>query len=344
MTATSEVDIHKALNSFNSKRCCSVPESFKSSCSKRIVKAHSVSKSSALKSIAENGHVLTMFNTGRNKNRYNKNIEPESVGINRASTFSGFCSHHDKQLFSPIEDKEFSSNSHHCFLVAYRALSRELFVKESSDKVFELTKELDKGKPIQEQVMIQKMASHYGLNNSLTISDLKYLKSKLDCMLVTKQYDEMSHFVIELESAPMLMGSAVVGSEIDFNGNILQIPTNDPNVIPDYTFINSFASNGKGYLVLSWFNEQSKSNIKLIEQIKAHPEPADCVANFMVLSIENLYLSPLWWEQKDNSEKLYFCAMYAQGATEDTDIEALKNQKQLGIGKIKNTVHLGTAL
>lgn len=53
----------KEMNSFDSKKLFSVTESMKSECSKKIIKAHSVSKSSALKSIAADGHVYTTCKT-----------------------------------------------------------------------------------------------------------------------------------------------------------------------------------------------------------------------------------------------------------------------------------------
>jgi len=53
--------IQKTLNSFEQQKCCSVPKELRAECTRRIIKAHSVSKSSSLKEIAIDGHVLTTF-------------------------------------------------------------------------------------------------------------------------------------------------------------------------------------------------------------------------------------------------------------------------------------------
>jgi membrane-bound inhibitor of C-type lysozyme len=85
-------EIHKQLNSFYAKKTCSVPISLKHECSKKIIKAHSISKSSSLKEIAEDGHVLTTFKSA-SMSGSNFTIKPKRIGINQASTFTGFCSH-----------------------------------------------------------------------------------------------------------------------------------------------------------------------------------------------------------------------------------------------------------
>lgn len=123
-------EIQKQLNNFYANKVCSVPEPSKSQCSKKIIKAHSVSKSSSLKEIAIDGHVLTIFKASRASNSALE-FEPKKIGINNASTFTGFCSFHDKNIFSPIENEEFKVTKANCFLVSYRAVAREAFVKEA---------------------------------------------------------------------------------------------------------------------------------------------------------------------------------------------------------------------
>ncbi|MGI2108993.1 YecA family protein [Shewanella frigidimarina] len=309
--------IKKELNSFNSKKYCSVPESQKTDCSKKIIKAHSVSKSSSLKAIAVDGHVYSTFKTNHDFSS-SKRVRPKKVGINQASVFTGFCSNHDKQIFAPIEDYAFDTSDVHCFLVAYRSLCRELFVKESVANTFSFARELDKGKALSEQIMIQKMAKYYGSNNDLTMGDLRYLKQKLDNMFLCKEYGDLHHFVIELESPPKAMTSAVVGYTVGFDGELLQTISNDPKNIPDYVFINSFSSDGRGYTVLSWLEEHSVSNLKFLKQLQSTESISNSLSTFTFAMVENIYLSPLWWESLNESQQEKVCEIYAQGAMEHT--------------------------
>ena len=48
-------------------------------------------------------------------------------GIRQASTFTGYCAYHDDELFAPIEKRALQVNEHHAFLLAYRAMGKEIF-------------------------------------------------------------------------------------------------------------------------------------------------------------------------------------------------------------------------
>lgn len=332
--------IMKEMNNFNSKKICSVPESMKFECSKKIIKAHSVSKSSSLKAIAVDGHVYTTFKTNHDFS-VSKRVRPKKVGINQASVFTGFCSTHDKHIFAPIEDNAFDKSAYHCFLVAYRSLCRELFVKESAANTFSFAQKLDKGKSLNEQVMIQQMAKYYGSNNDLTMGDLQYLKQKLDHMFTTGVFDDLHHLVVELKLPPRVMTSAVLGYTVGFDGKLLQIISNDPKDIPDYVFINSFSSENRGYIVLSWLKEHSISNLKFVNQLLQTGSMSNSLSIFTFAMVENIYISPEWWESLNEAEQEKICAIYAQGATEHTDNDVLVGIPVLDTNPLVNTVTVG---
>jgi hypothetical protein len=335
-------EIHKTLNSFNQQKYCSAPKGLGDKCTTKIVKAHSVSKSSSLKEIAVGGHVLTTFKATNHFNGIHK-FEPKSIGINRASTFSGFCSYHDKILFSAIEDVPFECTDQQCFLVAYRAVARELFAKKSAAKVFGLLKELDKGKSINRQLEHQKVSNHYNNNNDLTTSDLIYVKNKLDEMLLSKDYANLVHVVFELEKAPSVMTSAITGSEIDFDGGVLQKPSSNPDDIPDYLIVNSFAGNGKGYMVMSWLTEHSACNEKLLGQLLKKEHISNYLAMFVFTLIENNYLCPTWWGNLSTDIQDYICKVYSYGGSENTDIEVLKKVPDIKMAKVTKAITINRA-
>jgi hypothetical protein len=336
--------IQKTLNSFNEEKCCSVPKELQNKCTKKIIKAHSVSKSSSLKEIAVNGHVLTTFKVNHDFSRASSHkITPKLIGINKASTFNGFCSHHDKSLFSPIEDQPFEATVKQCFLVAYRAVSRELYAKRSASNVLGLLKDLDKGKSIDEQVAHQIGANYYNVSNDLTSSDLSYIKEKLDYMLIENRTTELVHVAFELESPCSVMTSAILGSEIDFEGNVLQSPSNDPSEIPDYLIVNSFASDGKGYIVLSWLPEHAVSNEILIKQLIKKESISNHFAVFVFTLIENNYLSPVWWESLGEQLQDYLCKIYSYGVSQHTDIKVFQNIPDVKMPKVTKVTTINRA-
>ena len=106
----------KELRKAFSSKVCSTPEDWHIDCSKQISKAHTVPKSGSLRKIARKGLVYAFVPSLENLKKNNGVFVPELIGINKASTFSGFCSYHDGVIFSPVEQKPFVGSPEQCFL------------------------------------------------------------------------------------------------------------------------------------------------------------------------------------------------------------------------------------
>jgi hypothetical protein len=94
-------------------------------CKSSAIQSHSLQNSRVLDLLARAGHVKAL---GK---RIHKEAGPvirfEDVGRNQATTFTGFCSKHDSEIFKPIDDNAFRpTDSQHLFLTAYRAVAMEL--------------------------------------------------------------------------------------------------------------------------------------------------------------------------------------------------------------------------
>jgi hypothetical protein len=90
---------------------CLHPEASYQECSTRIIDAHTIQKSGPLKRIVDDtSHVLTFSRDS------NGHFKTEKIGWQKASTFKGFCSKHDKQMFSCIEDEPFIGTLEQCFI------------------------------------------------------------------------------------------------------------------------------------------------------------------------------------------------------------------------------------
>jgi hypothetical protein len=91
-------------------------------CSGKIVRAHSLQKA-AFKPSSKRGHVY-LFDPFRTKSY---EPEPQLIGINEATVFTGFCDYHDCQLFAPIETQPFNHEPKQIFLHYYRALCQAYY-------------------------------------------------------------------------------------------------------------------------------------------------------------------------------------------------------------------------
>ncbi|MBC2857987.1 hypothetical protein [Stappia sp. 28M-7] len=94
------------------------------SCTEPAISAHSVQNATTLSLIAEQNHVYELRMRVRNGG---PQCAFEKVGRNQASTFPGFCGHHDTEVFKPIDTKPLSlEDMEQLFLIAYRSVTREL--------------------------------------------------------------------------------------------------------------------------------------------------------------------------------------------------------------------------
>lgn len=71
-------------------------------CEGGVIKAHTVSRGPNLAKIAENGHVLQYGASIPDMNKNGGKLSVKRIGIKDASVFHGFCSKHDREIFSCI--------------------------------------------------------------------------------------------------------------------------------------------------------------------------------------------------------------------------------------------------
>src|SRR6266852_8008679 len=74
-----------------------------SECSGGIKRAHSIQCSTVLEAIADKGHVYMI------EPRANRGTGLSRIGRQKASSFTGYCDHHDTSLFRTVD---FSSSVH----------------------------------------------------------------------------------------------------------------------------------------------------------------------------------------------------------------------------------------
>jgi hypothetical protein len=139
-------------------------------CSSEFIKAHSVPKSS-LKKIARDGRVYSFIPDPINIKKQDGILQPNLVGIKDASIFTGFCSVHDNELFAKVEDQTFIASPEQCFLLAYRAQARELFMKKAQLEFLGTLRKVDRGKNIAEQHAIQEFIKQFSTGVSMGLSD-----------------------------------------------------------------------------------------------------------------------------------------------------------------------------
>lgn len=91
----------------------------------QIIRAHTVQNSKVLDLLVRDGHVVSL------RHWFEQDKGPvigyKLVGRNEATTFTGLCDEHDREIFRPIDTNDINiENQQHLFLLAYRAVLRGL--------------------------------------------------------------------------------------------------------------------------------------------------------------------------------------------------------------------------
>ncbi len=277
---------------------CLAPDPWRKNCSSQISKAHTVPRSGSLARIARDGHVYALQVRMQQLANTDGVPRPGLVGINKASTFTGFCSEHDRSIFAPLENKPFMATPEQCFLLSYRALAREIFTKQAMHSLVGPYRLMDQGMPLGSQLSVQTIASALYTGYSTSMKDLWYLKDIYDDILVTLSFDGVRAYVIELEGIPQVMCSGGFYPEQDFEGNEMQ-DLLDFGRVPSLLTVTSFYGGQRGMIVLSWLDRDDPACIPFVESLYRTGDDTvtDALMRLLFTHFENIHIQPQWWEE-----------------------------------------------
>jgi SEC-C motif len=298
-------EIMNATKNISSKYC-SVPTNLKSKCCGDIINAHTVSKSANLKKISRDGHVYAFLPTFEKLNKHNGVAPAELVGINKASTFTGFCAFHDKEIFSLIEDQEFIASKEQCFLLAYRALAREIFAKKNVSNLLPFFKKLDQGRISDVQQEIQMVADAFSQGTLAGMNTIESYKNKFDDILNNNDFADVKACIINFRNMPNVLCSGGIFPEYDFQGNRLQ-DLSDLGSTPDFLTFSTIATTNGGAVVFCWINDSGKegNSEKLVNSLKKLDgnDLTNSLIRLFFEHCENIFIAPLWWESLEEDQK-----------------------------------------
>ncbi len=261
---------------------------------REIVNAHSIQKQGSLSTIADNGKVYKL-STGFNSSKTSKGqMRFVKSGVNKVSTFLGFCKEHDNALFEPIDKYALIPTDNQVLLYAYRAICRELFVKENALELME--SQLRSGpdqKAIKELTLNMKTGVNFGLKN------LRGHKKIYDNALGKKYCGDIRYVLFISKQKPIIAFSGLFYPDFDFLGSQLQDLGDHDSNLELITFCSARMNSGWAFL-LAW--HKSSSNVcvdfmrSLATGIHGNDKIGDYLFRLVICNCENLAISPKWWE------------------------------------------------
>ena len=147
---------------------------------KSIKRSHSIQKNSVLKNVSDGSYV---YQPEVDMTHEEPRIEMKRIGINRASTFPGFCKEHER-LFEGFEKKGTIELQEEALLQTFRAICREKVFRENE-------KEIVKQQRNAYEIELQALAKQYVIDE-LAKKDLTVEMNKIS---FTSIADQFLHFL-----------------------------------------------------------------------------------------------------------------------------------------------------
>lgn len=309
-----------------SVKYCLHPSAGLNDCAGPIVKAHSVQRSGSLSRITKQGHIYRISIDAQTLRRTAGMPAAELVGLNDASTFSGLCARHDNMSFAPVEKHQFQGDREQCFLLAYRAVLRETYVRRSAvDTGPALTAFVDT-KPEVTRIAKKRLTSVFFEGLERGLHALEEHKNLLDQMLTLRDFEDIRFALIQFREVPDLMMSSVWYPTSDFDGNLLTNMNRlgQYGATPEALTFSLLGTDTGGVGVFVWHKNSDAACNQIVASLVRGEcgRFTDALVRLAFQTSENIYLRPEWWEGLATGDR---AALISRMATGLNPIEPFKS-------------------
>lgn len=282
---------HDLQQHFKNKECLH-PQASEESCDSQIIKAHTISRKSTLNEITNQKNKVLTFYPARLENNKPKLY---TKGWKQATTFLGFCGKHDNETFSDIEKKPFEVSDKNCFLIGYRALCHEFYMKKASNSASNFQDELvEKQEDPIVKYFMKWQSQQFNKEVEEGYEIVKDLKQEYDFSLENEAFEKFNYVVITFKGELSIVSTGMVTPDFLVNGEKIQDYESDDL---QNLFYGIISSNEKHYLVFHWLRKHALVT-DYIESILNLKESllTSFLVQFMFNYVENTFFSEIWWE------------------------------------------------
>lgn len=263
----------------------------KQECDKRIIDAHTLQNNGVLSFLAEKGNVV-VIEPGVDKKGIVFNYKEKSK--KKATTFTGFCSYHDREVFKPIETEEYNKeNVEHNFIFAYRIFAYEYYKKHVA---FKAVQKMIRKKP---SILKIEMGVRHYRGYQLGIKDMDAYKEIFNNSLLNKDYSCLFTHVIEFDYRLPFATCFAFSPYFDFNGddvNLAAMINNNEDRLK-LNFVTVLPQENKSYILYSWLREDDEhfKSIKRSLETFSKSEIKRYFNNLIPEYSEHIVFAPRYW-------------------------------------------------
>jgi hypothetical protein len=273
-------------------------------CSGKVIEAHSISRNAALTKIARDHKVYQIdanpFTIAKAQGEPQLKLEY----IRSASTFTGFCGSHDSSLFRPIDQGGITPTREQAFLLHYRSLCREIYVKRPTLETNELLREADRGKPVAFQQVVQGLVTARSVSIKDALQQLEKDKATCDNALLIQNFGILQGAFVRFHKAPALACAGYTQPTFDFAGNEIQDITDMSTPFLNLSFTLVPDDTG-GVAVFSWLPDADAACRPFVQSFMGlnDDRKSDALVLYIFDSFENFAAEPGWWESLHGTAK-----------------------------------------
>ena len=248
----------KMLKNYRAKGKCMY-----NGCNNNSIDSHTISEKISLSTISVNGEVGCFASK---RDRLEKEIIYDKVHVNNISTFKGFCSKHDNNLFKSIDNNSEIKDGNEILLQSYRSVCKSLF-DEGCYPSLELSEKLDID-------MIKKYFSYDEVLRDLNLDDSKIMS------IFDSVYSEHKEKLLE---SRRVLSNYKESIENDIKSNFSKIIIEEING----TRMKLVTTADKKVSILyNWFDWRIPVSIFNHHFFKTE-KSVDCILNFTYIPYEN---------------------------------------------------------
>ncbi len=281
-----------------------------------ISKAHSLQKARVLNAIQAFNHVYTFLLPIKGRRT------PDKISIDKASTFTGFCNHHDNRTFEPLEKTRFfEGTKEQMFLLGYKAICWEYFGRIALIKGLPTILNSDQGRPRDQQVNIQRTTQLQQVGAELAELNIRWLKLLMDDALKAKNYLSFEAYEVVVSILPGCSLVAATGTIFpvqSLNGKKIQtFDRTNPVRLEGLTFGIDVRGNGTASIVFLWPKADTapRSYIKSVDALDDR-QLAEYLVQFFFSYLENLHFAKTWWDSLSTSDQYLLIELMESDITE----------------------------
>lgn len=281
----------------------------KTKCAGPIKQSHSIQRNGRL-SIIEgdvkgNKMIYTFTESELDEHTYYKTLKP--IGKAAASTFFGFCDHHDTHLFSPIETKPFDGSDFQCFLHSYRAFAHSYHRKKEELRAYLAESDFTKQIPMYLRRDLIKA-------NEIGVAEGEIAKKMIDSMMEKSDYEGLEYFIHTIPDCFPIACSSQIMPPYSING----VPLNnhdDPNIPFSGIMLTVLPDNNQTIIILACFPDDEKAII-LFDELEQLPilKLHKAISTLLITCAENTFFSPALWNALGHLQQRQLCSELRQAA------------------------------